>query len=117
MPETWEAGLQLFLKHIICPPIKDHLLTAILNQIQYEREGYTINRSAVKGCVEVLLSLDSDDNALTVYQKDLEPVLLRESEAFYKRYGDTLLEMCDTSEYLSKVEGIPILPKVLLILL
>ncbi|KAJ3862403.1 Cullin-domain-containing protein [Lentinula novae-zelandiae] len=112
VPETWEAGLQLFLKHIICPPIKDHLLTAILNQIQYEREGYTINRSAVKGCVEVLLSLDSDDNALTVYQKDLEPVLLRESEAFYKRYGDTLLEMCDTSEYLSKVEGIPIFPKV-----
>ncbi|GAW10019.1 Cullin-domain-containing protein [Lentinula edodes] len=68
VPETWEAGLQLFLKHIICPPIKDHLLTAILNQIQYEREGYTINRSAVKGCVEVLLSLDSDDNALTAFE-------------------------------------------------
>ncbi|KAJ3759276.1 Cullin, partial [Lentinula raphanica] len=105
VPETWEAGLQLFLDHIICPPIKDRLMTAILNQIQYEREGYTINRSAVKGCVDVLRSLDSEDNTRTVYQQDLEPVLLRESEAFYKNYGDTILETSDTSEYLLKVES------------
>ncbi|KAJ3787004.1 Cullin-domain-containing protein [Lentinula aff. detonsa] len=105
VPKTWEAGLELFLKHILCFPIKDHLLTAILNQIQYEREGYTINRSAVKGCIDVLLSLDAGDNNRTVYQQDLEPMLLRESEAFYKTYGDTLLESCDTPEYLSKVES------------
>ncbi|KAJ4476227.1 Cullin-domain-containing protein [Lentinula aciculospora] len=105
VPDTWEAGLELFLKHIICSPIEDHLLTAILNQIQYEREGYTINRSAVKGCVDVLLSLDTEDNTRTVYHRDLEPLLLRESEAFYKTYGNALLEICDTAEYLSKVES------------
>ncbi|KIK63142.1 hypothetical protein GYMLUDRAFT_41464 [Collybiopsis luxurians FD-317 M1] len=105
VPETWETGLDLFLKHILCPPIKDRILTAILSQIQYEREGYTINRSAVKGCVDVLLSLYTEDGSQTVYKQDLEPVLLDESEAFYKSYGNTLLETCNTAEYLAKVES------------
>ncbi|KAF5377370.1 hypothetical protein D9757_008038 [Collybiopsis confluens] len=105
VPETWDVGLHLFLKHILCPPIKDRIITAILNQIQYEREGYTINRSAVKGCVDVLLSLNAEDGSQTVYKQDLEPMLLNESEVFYKCHGTTLLETCNTAEYLIKVES------------
>ncbi|KAJ6531764.1 Cullin-domain-containing protein [Mycena capillaripes] len=104
VPEIWEAGLNLFLKHIIRPPIKEHLVTAILNQIQFERDGYVVNRSAIKGCVDVFLTLE-DANGLTVYKRDLEPALLRESQTFYEAEGRKLLQSCDAPEYLRRVES------------
>lgn len=94
-------GLTLFYKHIIKSPIKDHIVTAILNQVRHERNGYGINRSAVKGCVEVFLRLNFDD--ATVYKHDLEPRLLQESEAFYKKEGQELVNSCDAPEFLRRV--------------
>ena len=94
-------GLTLFYKHIIKSPIKDHLLTAILNQVGHERNGYGINRSAVKGCVEVLLCLKSED--VSVYKRDLEPRLLQESEVFYEKEGRDLVKSCDAPEFLRRV--------------
>lgn len=102
VPEIWDAGLNLFLKHIIRSPIKEHLVTAILNQIQFERDGYVVNRSAIKGCVDVFITLE-DVNGLTVYKRDLEPSLLRESRAFYEAEGLKLLQSCDAPEYLRRV--------------
>jgi len=105
VPEIWDAGLNLFIKHIIRPPIEDHMISAILTQIQTERDGYVINRSAVKGCVDVLLQLLDDRDGISVYKRDLEPAVLRESEVFYKREGLHLLETCDAPEYLRRVEN------------
>ncbi|KAJ7274406.1 Cullin-domain-containing protein [Mycena haematopus] len=104
VPEIWDAGLNLFLEHIIRPPIKQHLVTAILNQIHFERDGYVVNRSAIKGCVDVFLALE-DANGLTVYRRDLEPALLQESRAFYEAEGLKLLQSCDAPEYLRRVES------------
>ncbi|KAJ7475820.1 Cullin-domain-containing protein [Mycena latifolia] len=104
VPEIWDVGLNLFLTHIIRPPIKDHLVTAILTQIQFERDGYVVNRSAIKGCVDVFLTLE-DANGLTVYKRDLEPALLRESQTFYESEGLKLLQSCDAPEYLRRVES------------
>ncbi|KAH6913074.1 ubiquitin ligase SCF complex subunit Cullin, partial [Coprinopsis sp. MPI-PUGE-AT-0042] len=103
VPETWEKGLELFLKHIIRSPIKDHLVTAILNQIEFERDGHGINRSAVKGCVDVFLWLETPQS--TVYKQELEPVFLKESERFYKQESKTLLETCGAPEYLKRVQA------------
>ncbi|KAJ7227159.1 Cullin-domain-containing protein [Mycena pura] len=104
VPEIWEAGLNLFLKHIIRPPIKEHLVAAILNQIHFERDGFVVNRSAIKGCVDVFLTL-VDANGMTVYKRDLEPALLLESQSFYESEGLKLLQSCDASEYLRRVEN------------
>lgn len=94
-------GLTLFFKHIIKSPIKDHVITAVLNQVRHERNGYGISCSAVKGCVEVLLCLSSDD--VTVYKRDLEPKLLQESEVFYEKEGRDLVNSCDAPEFLRRV--------------
>jgi cullin 3 len=102
VPEIWDVGLILFLKHIIRPPIKEHLVTAILTQIQFERDGYVVNRSATKGCVDVFLTLE-DSSGLTVYKRDLEPALLRDSQTFYASEGLKLLRSCDAPEYLRRV--------------
>ncbi|KAF5382100.1 hypothetical protein D9615_004330 [Tricholomella constricta] len=105
VPEICEAGRHLFLKHIIRPPIQQHIVTAILNQVRFERDGYSINRSPVKGCVDVLLSLEVNDGSITVYKRDLEPAFLRESEAFYETEGVKLSETCDAPEFLRRVEA------------
>ncbi|KAL0575168.1 hypothetical protein V5O48_006790 [Marasmius crinis-equi] len=104
VPETWYFGLELFLKHIIRPPIKEHLITAILNQLEFEREGYMINRSAVSGCVEIFLSLDVSSGGPSLYKQELEPALLKQSQEFYQRLGQSLRDECDAPEYLHRVE-------------
>lgn len=107
----FEQGQQLFLERVIRSPdysIKTHLIDTLLIQIQIERDGHTVNRSAVKGCVEVLLELrdrrDSWDSAVSVYEKDFEPVFLKESESFYKSEASRLLDWCNAMQYLKKVE-------------
>lgn len=97
--------MDLFLEHIIKPPIQEHMITAILNQVRFEREGNVINRSAVKACVEVFLTLSADSSGATVYARDLEPALLKESENYYRSEGIALIETCDAPEYLRRVSS------------
>ncbi|KAG5220034.1 Cullin [Salix suchowensis] len=89
-------------KHILQPPnaIHSHVINAVLKQIRLEREGYVINRSAVKECVDVFIGLDTGDHGMSVY----EPGILSESDAFYKNEGVILLQTCDAPEYLRRVE-------------
>ena len=75
-----------------------------------------INRSAVKGCVEVLLELREDVGAPSVYLRDLEPAILRESEIHYRAEGEKLLATCSTPECLRKVRKFVISPRTLLML-
>jgi cullin 3 len=103
LPEIWDAGYILFWKHIIQPPIDEHIYSAILGQIRMERDGYPINRSAVKECVDVLLVLRVNGDGPSVYGRDLEPAILCDSELFYKREADSLLESCGAPEYLRRV--------------
>jgi cullin 3 len=78
-------------------------VSATLTQIQVERDGHVINRSAVKGCVDVFLSLKTEPEGPSVYTQYLEPAILKASEAFYKAEGQRLLDSCDTPEYLRRV--------------
>ncbi|KAG8876272.1 Cullin-3 [Tulasnella sp. 332] len=76
VPPIFDQGLQLFVKRIIHSPvypIRSHLIETLLSQIQVERDGYTINRSAVKGCVEVLMEVQDVHDMVTIYKKEFEP--------------------------------------------
>ncbi|KAL4062116.1 Cullin, partial [Scleroderma citrinum] len=105
VPEIWDAGLDVFLKHIIRPPIRDHVVTAILSLVQIERDGYVISRSAVKECVDVLLQLCVNQDGETVYRRDVEPAVLRASETFYTAEAERLRASCDAPEFLRRVEA------------
>jgi len=102
---TNELGLDLFLEHIMKPPMKDHITTAILNQLRHERDGYVIDRSTVKGCTDVFASL-LVANSVTIYRRDLEPAILKESERFYAKEGKHLLNSCDAPTFLRSVRGV-----------
>jgi cullin 3 len=57
----------------------------------------------VKGCVDVFLWLETDQG--TVYKRELEPLFLKESEAFYKNEASELLNECECPEYLLRVSA------------
>jgi cullin 3 len=101
--EVVDLGRDLFVKHIIRPPIKDHVINAILSLLHIERDGYVINRSAITSCVDTLSKLSDSSEGMTVYKQYLEPEILSQSEAYYKAEAARLLETCDTLEYLRRV--------------
>lgn len=72
-----------------------------------ERDGTTINRSAMKQCVDVLLALRDTTIKVTaesiVYKMYLEDEILKESEAYYKYRAKEMLEAHDLSEYIRLV--------------
>lgn len=106
VPPIWDAGLQLFIDRIIRSPlhaIRHHLLATVLRLIRLERDGYPVNRSSVKGCVDVYRQLIDQGGNTTVFKKELEPSILQESNTYYKNEGETLLETCDAPEYLRRV--------------
>ncbi|KAF8309915.1 Cullin-domain-containing protein [Clavulina sp. PMI_390] len=111
VPQILDAGLQLFIDHIIRSPtlpIRQHMLSAILRQLRLERDGYPVNRSAIKEAIEVYRNLndqgDSSANA-SVFKKELEPSIFRETDSYYKEEGNTLIASCNAPEYLQRVEG------------
>lgn len=103
VPEIYDAGLDLFLEHVIRPPIRDHVVAAILDLIQIERDGYVISRSALKECVDVFLQLSVAQDGETVYKRDVEPPILHASEGFYAAEAERLRTSCGAPEFLRSV--------------
>ena len=106
LPVIYDAGVLLFYKHIIEPPIEDHLVDAVLDEIRVERDGFAINQSAVRGCVDVLCLLQDNPRAPTVYMERLEPPLLDETRRFYEAEGQQKLEFFSAPEYLAHVSAL-----------
>ncbi|KZT56924.1 Cullin-domain-containing protein [Calocera cornea HHB12733] len=107
VPVIYEAGMQLFLKHIIRTtvyPIRHHIITTILRLIDIERNGDVINRSAVRSCVEILMDLKDKRDGPTVYKLDFEPVFLKKSDDYYLAEARRLIDTCDGPTYLAKAE-------------
>ena len=98
--EVVELGRDLFVKHIIRPLIKDHVINAILSLMRIERTGYVINRSAIKNCVDLLLQFSDSSYGTTMYRRYLQPLILRQSYVYYSAEARRLLETCDALEYL-----------------
>ena len=101
--EVVELGRDLFVKYIIRPPIKEHVINAILSLLHIERDGYVINRSVVSSCVDILSKLSDSSDGITLYQQYLEPEILRQTEAYYKAEANRLLETYGTPECLRRV--------------
>ena len=109
VPQIVPAGLKLFLDNVLhrkTSPVQEQVVNAILGQIQVERDGYTINQTAVKECVEIYLQLEGQ-SARKIYFTEIEPVFLAETRKFYVAEAERLLKTCDAAEYLSRVCKLP----------
>lgn len=103
LPVIYDAGVLLFRKHIIESPTEGHLIAAVLDEVRVERDGFMINQSAVRGCVQILCLLRKDGWPQSVYFEKLAPPLLEETRRFYEDEGKRTLESSSVPEYLAHV--------------
>ncbi|RUS17941.1 Cullin [Endogone sp. FLAS-F59071] len=107
IPVVYDLGLDLFRDTVARSPryqIQQHLRQVMLEQIQHEREGEVIDRSAIKSAVDMLLELVDQKHNDSVYVADFEGTYLKTSAEFYKVESQMLVGDCDAPEYMKKVE-------------
>ena len=110
---SWDLGLELFRENVPWSrryPIQRNLFGTLLTQIQIEREGAVVNRSAIKSCIEMLVTLSCPrpnvplDQRSSLYKQEFEPAFLGTSVEFYRAEAERKLDSGDAAEYLRHVE-------------
>ncbi|XP_067298437.1 cullin-4A [Pseudorasbora parva] len=97
LPSIWDTGLELFRTHIVSDcGVQSRTVEGILEQIERERGGETIDRSLLRS----LLGMLSD---LQVYKDSFEQRFLTETTRLYAAEGQRLMQERDVPEYLHHV--------------
>uniref|UniRef100_UPI0037E76AB4 cullin-4A isoform X1 n=1 Tax=Semicossyphus pulcher TaxID=241346 RepID=UPI0037E76AB4 len=97
LPSIWDTGLELFRTHIVSDSaVQKRTVDGILEQIELERNGETIDRSLLRS----LLGMLSD---LQVYKDSFEERFLIETNRLYAAEGQRLMQERDVPEYLHHV--------------
>ncbi|XP_053179871.1 cullin-4A [Scomber japonicus] len=97
LPSIWDTGLELFRTHIVSnSAVQKRTVDGILEQIELERNGETIDRSLLRS----LLGMLSD---LQVYKDSFEERFLIETNRLYAAEGQRLMQERDVPEYLHHV--------------
>jgi len=105
VPSVYDLGLVLFRDFVARHDrIKPRLRKIVLGTILRERLGESIDRSAMRDVIKMLLDLGV--NSRTVYEEDFEKHFLEESVVFYKRESGHFISSNTCSEYLQKVHTI-----------
>uniref|UniRef100_A0AAY5F5N8 Cullin family profile domain-containing protein n=1 Tax=Electrophorus electricus TaxID=8005 RepID=A0AAY5F5N8_ELEEL len=97
LPSIWDTGLELFRTHIVSDGVvQNRTVEGILEQIEQERNGETVDRSLLRS----LLGMLSD---LQVYKESFEQRFLMETNCLYAAEGQRLMLERDVPEYLHHV--------------
>ncbi|XP_015235863.1 PREDICTED: cullin-4A [Cyprinodon variegatus] len=97
LPSIWDTGLELFRTHIVSDAaIQKRTVEGILEQIELERNGETVDRSLLRS----LLGMLSD---LQVYKDCFEERFLTETNRLYAAEGQRLMQERDVPECLHHV--------------
>uniref|UniRef100_A0A673BCL5 Cullin family profile domain-containing protein n=1 Tax=Sphaeramia orbicularis TaxID=375764 RepID=A0A673BCL5_9TELE len=97
LPSIWDTGLELFRIHIVSDSaVQKRTVDGILEQIELERNGETVDRSLLRS----LLGMLSD---LQVYKDSFEEQFLIETNRLYAAEGQRLMQERDVPEYLHHV--------------
>lgn len=97
LPSIWDTGLELFRTHIVSDSaVQKRTVEGILEQIELERNGETVDRSLLRS----LLGMLSD---LQVYKDSFEERFLTETNRLYAAEGQRLMQERDVPEYLHHV--------------
>uniref|UniRef100_A0A673BBH6 Cullin-4A n=1 Tax=Sphaeramia orbicularis TaxID=375764 RepID=A0A673BBH6_9TELE len=92
LPSIWDTGLELFRIHIVSDSaVQKRTVDGILEQIELERNGETVDRSLLRS----LLGMLSD---LQVYKDSFEEQFLIETNRLYAAEGQRLMQERDVSE-------------------
>uniref|UniRef100_A0A8C1UP98 Cullin-4A n=1 Tax=Cyprinus carpio TaxID=7962 RepID=A0A8C1UP98_CYPCA len=110
LPSIWDTGLELFRTHIVSDgAVQSRTVEGILEQIECERNGETVDRSLLRS----LLGMLSD---LQVYKDSFEQRFLTETNRLYAAEGQRLMQERDVRSFLpnSHTDALHMLEKQLL---
>uniref|UniRef100_A0A8C2KLI3 Cullin-4A n=1 Tax=Cyprinus carpio TaxID=7962 RepID=A0A8C2KLI3_CYPCA len=110
LPSIWDTGLELFRTHIVSDgAVQSRTVEGILEQIERERNGETVDRSLLRS----LLGMLSD---LQVYKDSFEQRFLTETNRLYAAEGQRLMQERDVRSFLpnSHTDALHMLEKQLL---
>uniref|UniRef100_A0A673G184 Cullin-4A n=1 Tax=Sinocyclocheilus rhinocerous TaxID=307959 RepID=A0A673G184_9TELE len=94
LPSIWDTGLELFRTHIVSDgAVQSRTVEGILEQIERERNGETVDRSLLRS----LLGMLSD---LQVYKDSFEQRFLTETNRLYAAEGQRLMQERDVRVFL-----------------
>uniref|UniRef100_A0A8C1YYS4 Cullin 4A n=1 Tax=Cyprinus carpio TaxID=7962 RepID=A0A8C1YYS4_CYPCA len=96
LPSIWDTGLELFRTHIVSDgAVQSRTVEGILEQIECERNGETVDRSLLRS----LLGMLSD---LQVYKDSFEQRFLTETNRLYAAEGQRLMQERDYLHHVSR---------------
>ncbi|GAB6030467.1 Cullin-2 [Chamberlinius hualienensis] len=104
MLEIGELGLDIWKKSMI-EPIKDRLVTLLLECVLNDRCGRFPDKSVISGVIRSFVCVEEykTKNSLELYEKVFESRFLEETGMFFEMEASKLLESCDSSLYMEKV--------------
>jgi len=94
----WDMGLDLFRIHIISHPlVQNRTVDGLLQLIEKERHGDTVDRSLLKSLLRMLSDLQ-------IYQDAFETEFLQATDRLYAAEGQRLMHDRDVPEYIAHVD-------------
>uniref|UniRef100_A0A6Q2X2N9 Cullin family profile domain-containing protein n=1 Tax=Esox lucius TaxID=8010 RepID=A0A6Q2X2N9_ESOLU len=96
LPSIWDTGLELFRTHIVSDgAVQKRTVDGILEQIERERNGETVDRSLLRS----LLGMLSD---LQVYKESFEERFLTDTNRLYAAEGQRLMQERDYLHHVAR---------------
>ncbi|XP_065666298.1 cullin-2 isoform X3 [Hydra vulgaris] len=100
-------------KSEIIKPLQDSLISALLQEITKDRMGERPSVAVVKGVIHSFIDVhnyvstdpEKDGLKLKLYQTAFEQPVLLETSNFYKNESNRILEFCNCSQYMEKVDS------------
>lgn len=106
-PDVSSLGSRLFLKEVV-EPVDKMLLNGLINEINIARQdNYNYSHFVtLKKAISVLNSLELKDGATSHFLMAFEPVLLSETEIYYRRLVDKLSVSSSESKNFNTLQGL-----------
>lgn len=100
--EIGEMALDCWRKHMI-EPLKEKLIKLILDGIDRDRKGESVNQSVLHGAINSLVDVaDKRQKTLVLYETLFERVFIEQTGEYYRKEASRLLEENNCSSYMEK---------------
>ena len=98
-------ALDCWRKHMI-EPLKEKLIKLILDGIDRDRKGESVNQSVLHGAINSLVDVaDKRQKTLVLYETLFEKVFIEQTGEYYRKEASRLLEENNCSSYMEKALG------------
>jgi cullin 2 len=99
-----EMALDCWRKYMI-EPIKEKLIKLVLDGIDRDRRGDTVNQSVLHGVINSLVDVaDKRQKSLVLYETLFEKAFIEQTGEYYKKEASKLLSENNCSAYMKKVD-------------